>query len=174
MTDVDIELHRLREMHPRLPSDLALLMIERAALALERNGHLSGVNLAWEFEQADFDGTMSWPEAGARSRDQHDEHRITEDGAETIALILAHWHQESRVVRRLQRGEHADWLLESFAEGRRALLALEISGVDRGSIAARVASKLIQVSRCDGVDQRWVGVVGFEAPTATLRSTRES
>ncbi|MGA2593150.1 MAG: hypothetical protein ABSH32_24815 [Bryobacteraceae bacterium] len=34
---VEIDLAQLREMHTRLPTDLALVMVGRAALALERN-----------------------------------------------------------------------------------------------------------------------------------------
>jgi hypothetical protein len=48
------------------------------------------------------------------------------------------------------------------------VVALEISGVDRGSIVSRLSEKLAQVAKSTDVDQRWAGVVGFEAPTAAL------
>jgi len=47
---VDIDLAELREMHSRLPMDLALVMVARAALALERNAHTSGVRL-WTWNE---------------------------------------------------------------------------------------------------------------------------
>jgi hypothetical protein len=48
---------------------------------------------------------------------------------------------------------------------------LEVSGVDRGSIAARLSQKLAQVAMSEDVDGRWAGVVGFEEPTMGMRST---
>jgi hypothetical protein len=72
----------------------------------------------------------------------------------------------------MQREEHADWLLEELREGDREVIALEVSGVDRGDIKARLAEKLDQVTRVEDVDQRWAGVVGFERPMASLRATK--
>jgi hypothetical protein len=54
----------------------------------------------------------------------------------------------------------------------RQVVALEVSGVDRGEIKARLTSKLDQVARAEDVDQRWAGVVGFEKPTAALQATK--
>jgi hypothetical protein len=169
---VKIELVKRREMHPKLPADLALVMVERAGLALQRNGHTSGLAVSWEWEQDAFDGVFSWPQVEMSTMDQHDENRITEDGAEAVVLVLSHQHEGWRVIRRMQREEHADWLLEHRDGASRQLVALEISGVDRGSIGGRVTQKLSQVAKSTDVDQQWAGVVGFEMPTATLRCTR--
>ena len=155
-------------MHPRLPTDLALLMVGRAALALERNAHAQGVRLSLDLERVLSSGMLSWPGADLSKIDQHDHNRITEDGAEAVALALAHRHRAWRVIRRMQREEHADWLLEDAREGVRQVVALEISGVDRGSILARLSEKLAQVAKSTDVDQRWAGVVGFEEPIAAL------
>jgi hypothetical protein len=43
---VDIDLNQLREMHGNLSPAQALIMVERAAFALERNAHKSGVRLS--------------------------------------------------------------------------------------------------------------------------------
>jgi len=168
---VDIDLGELREMHSRLPADLALVMVERSALALERNAHTPGVRLSLDLDRVLSSGTLSWPAADLSKIDQHDHNRITEDGAEAVALALAHRHRAWRVIRRMQREEHADWLLEDAREGRRQVVALEISGVDRGSIVARLSEKVAQVAQSRDVDQRWAGVVGFEEPTAALHFT---
>ena len=158
-------------MHSRLPADLALVMVERSALALERNAHTPGVRLSLDLDRVLSSGTLSWPAADLSKIDQHDHNRITEDGAEAVALALAHRHRAWRVIRRMQREEHADWLLEDAREGRRQVVALEISGVDRGSIVARLSEKVAQVAQSRDVDQRWAGVVGFEEPTAALHFT---
>jgi hypothetical protein len=72
----------------------------------------------------------------------------------------------------MQREEHADWLLEHEDAERRSLIALEVSGVDRGRIANRLRDKLAQVKEAVDVDQRWTGGVGFQKPAAALRSTQ--
>lgn len=159
-------------MHARLPTDLALVMVGRAALALERNDHASGVRVSLDLERVVSNGMLSWPGADLSKMNQHDHNRITEDGAEAVALAVAHRHRAWRVIRRMQREEHADWLLEDAQEGKRQVVALEVSGVDRGSIVARIAEKLAQVAKSIDVDQRWAGVVGFEEPVAALRFTK--
>lgn len=171
---MDIDLNQLREMHPRLPSDLAVFMVARAAFALERNGHASGVRVSLDLERILSNGLLSWPGADLNKIDQHDHNRITEDGAEGVALALGYLHRAWRVIRRMQREEHADWLLEDDRGGKRRVVALEVSGVDKGRIAARVSEKLTQVSKCTDVNQRWAGVVGFGEPTAALRFTKRT
>jgi hypothetical protein len=171
LQDVEIDIERLREMHPRLSAHNAPLLVKRAALALERNGHTSGVCVSWNLEDAVVNDVFLWPKTDLSEIDGHDQHRITEDGAEAVALALAHNHKGWRVLRRMQRDEYGDWLLEHGDEKRPELVALEISGVGRGSIRTRVSRKLEQVAKSRHVHQRWVGVVGFEKPTATFRST---
>lgn len=169
---MEINLTKLREMHPRLPEDLALLITVRAALGLQRNGHESPVEIGLDLERVASQGSLAWLGSDLAELGQHDHNRVTEDGAEAVALVLAHQHRGWRVVRRLQREEHADWLLEQSGEGTSQMVALEVSGVDRGSIAARLTEKLSQVARSADVDQRWAGVVGFEKPLACLCSTK--
>jgi hypothetical protein len=169
---MNLNLAELREMHPQLPEDLALILLDRAGLGLQRNGHASPVGISLEIERAAIRGLLAWAASELGTMDQHDYDRVTEDGAEAVALALAHRNRGWRVVRRLQREEHADWLLEETGEAATQLVALEVSGVDRGSLAARIAKKLAQVSRSVDVDQRWAAVVGFEEPSATLRSTK--
>jgi hypothetical protein len=169
---MEIDLAELRDMHPRLPEDLVLLMTIRAALGLQRNGHGSPVAISLDLEPVAASGMLGWPGTELANLDQHDHNRVTEDGAEAVALALAHRDRGWRVVRRMQREEHADWLLEQQrGDEVRQIVALEVSGVDRGNIAARLADKLAQVALAEDVDQRWAGVLGFEEPAAALRST---
>lgn len=169
---MDVDLAKLREMHVRLPTDLALVLVGRAALALERNDHASGAQVSLDFDRIVSNESLTWPTADLGRIDQHDDNRITEDGAEAVILAMAHRHRAWCVVRRMQREEHADWLLEDTVGSGRQVIALEVSGVDRGSIRARLTKKLTQVAKSVDVDQRWAGVVGFEKPTATLRSSK--
>lgn len=144
-------------------------MVERAAFALERNSHQPGVRVSLDLEDVLSIGLLSWPGADMSQIEQHDRHRVTEDGAEAVALVLAYQHRALRIIRRIQRGGRADWLL---ADARGETVALEVSGVDRGGTAARLSEKLQQVGRSPDVDQRWASVVGFEKPNAALRSIR--
>jgi hypothetical protein len=169
---MEIDLANLREMHKRLPADIAFTLVQRASLALQRNGHLPGAQLFLDFDRKTTDGLLSWQKVDPRDIAQHDHNRITEDGAEAVALAVAHRHREWRVVRRLQREEHADWLLEAVQEGKRQTIAMEVSGVARGAITARLVEKRKQVALCVDVDQRCAGVVGFQEPTAALHTTK--
>lgn len=167
-----IDLKKLREMHPNLPGDVAVAMLVRAALALQRNGHATGAGVTLQLERAASQGSLSWNHADMTTVELHDYNRITEDGAEAVALAVMHKHLEWRIVRRMQREEYADWLLERAAETGREVAALEVSGVDRGSIAARLTEKLTQVAKSIDVDQRWAGIVGFERPIAAIESKK--
>lgn len=167
-----LDLSRLCEMHPRLPGDLAAIMVVRAALGLQRNKHADGVNLHMAIENAVSGCPLTWPVADLAHAKQHDHNRITEDGAEAIALAVAHETNTWRVVRRMQREERADWLLEHESDGKRKLVAFEVSGVDRGSIVLRMREKLAQVAQSSDVDHRCAGVVGFERPEAALKSAK--
>ena len=169
---MEIDLSLLREMHARLPNDLVLVMVGRAALALGRNNHSSGVAFSIDLDKTITNCKLSWLNAELGDMVQHDYNRVTEDGAEAIALAVAHRHRGWQVIRRMQREEHADWLLEDVGENGRQVVALEVSGVDRGSIAARLSQKLIQVAKSLDVDQRVAGVVGFEEPTTALHSVK--
>lgn len=167
-----IDLAYLRDMHPRLPGDMAGLMVVRAALGLQRNKHSSGANLQMDIESMGLSCTLIWPAADLGTAEQHDYKRITEDGAEAIALAVAHETKAWGVVRRMQQGEHADWLLEHRDNGVRKLVALEVSGTDKRSITGPLHEKLTQVARSIDVNQRCAGIVGFKQPKATLQSVK--
>jgi hypothetical protein len=159
-------------MHPRLPGDLAIIMTLRAALGLQRNKHSAGVNLHMAIENAASGCALMWTVADLAVAKQHDHNRITEDGAEAIALAVAHKTKAWRVVRRMQREERADWLLEHDSDGKRRLIAFEVSGVDRGSVLVRMREKLAQVAKSSDVDHQCAGVVGFERPEASLKTVK--
>ncbi|NOY25306.1 MAG: hypothetical protein GXP62_05485 [Oligoflexia bacterium] len=102
--------------------------------------------------------------------DQHDDKRITEDGAEAVALALAYQARGFTVLRRMMQGEHSDWQLECGEGPNRQIVALEVSGTDHGSVPSRMTEKLAQVAKSIDVDQRWACVVGFARPQAALHS----
>lgn len=165
-----IDLGSLCLMHPRLPPDMAAVMVLRAALGLQRNRHASGARVDLEIERVRMEGVLRWPLADLNALAQHDAKRVTEDGAEAIALAFAHQLCTWNVVRRMQQEEHGDWLLEHSDRGTRRLVAFEVSGTDRALDARLMKEKLQQVARSEDVDRRCAGIVGFRRPEAALLS----
>lgn len=167
-----IDLADLCDMHPRLPVDMAVVLVLRAALGLQRNNHSLGAKLQVAIESVGLCYVLTWPPADLGTAEQHDFRRITEDGAEAVALAVAQKTRAWRVVRRMQREEYADWLLEYQDKGARKLVAFEVGGTDHGSIANCLREELAQVAKSTDVDQRWAGVVGFKQPQAALQSVK--
>lgn len=163
-----LDLAELRTMHPRLPAEVAAILVTRGALALVREGHESPQELDTEVERLTQNATLCWPMADSGELPQHSPNHITEYGAEAVALAVVSQVQGWKVLRRMDE-EHADWLLERGTE----TLGLEVSGVARGAIESRLAEKLVQVSRAQDVDLRSACVVGFEQPRAIVRSLAE-
>jgi len=167
-----IDLSCLCQMYPQLPGDMVVIMVIRAALGLQRNGHSPGADLQMSIERVVSRCALLWPAADLATAEQHDYNRITEDGAEAIALAVAHKTMAWRLVRRIQQEGHGDWLLEHQHKGMRKLVAFEVSGVDTGSIRGRLREKLAQVAKTVDVDERWAGVIGFQRPEAALQSVK--
>lgn len=117
-------------------------------------------------------GRLVWAEIQRPSDEVYDGHRLTEDGAEGIALAVVHALFGWTVRRRLQRGESGDWLLFD-EEGR--YLVLEVSGVsDRGEGRRRLKDKLLQVSRCVIPAFKAACVVEFAGPLLRLGEVGQS
>lgn len=160
-----LDLTELKRMHPLLPASTALEYAHRAAMGLERHGHRPGQALGGSVLEQALAARLEWLPADLGAAKQLDRDRVTEDAAEGVSLALVSAACGWTVRRRLQRGEHADWLLAGSASER---IAIEISGVDRGDERLRVAEKRVQVGRCLGVDQRVACVVQLETPRATV------
>jgi hypothetical protein len=104
--------------------------------------------------------------------EQLDRHRVTEDGAEALALALVHAARGWVVRRRLQRGDFADWLL--VEPSRTHLVALEISGTDDTDDTQRMVDELEQVAKSSAGSQRAACVVRFLDPRVALQLVPEA
>ncbi len=160
-----MNLDELRALHPALhfcPIDYAA----SAALALQIAGHDSGVDLNVNGGEKE---TLEWgarPVHGAA----WDPVRLSEDGAEGIALRWVHHDGAWTVSRRMRRGEHADWLLR-FGESYRAM---EVSGTTASVEArSRLSKKLAQVQRCQLPVERMAVVVSFQEPALSAEVVEE-
>jgi hypothetical protein len=89
-----------------------------------------------------------------------------------VALALVHASRSWTVLRRLQREEHADWLLRETTTRR--LVAIEVSGTDEGDGDARLSAKLAQVAQSTAARKRAACVVGFLEPRIAIAIVPEA
>lgn len=165
--DVKLDLMELKRMHPLLPAVTAAEYAHRAALGLDRSGHEPGVRMETRFDRTEQTAAIHWLRSNPRDANQLDRHRITEDAAEAIALALVYEARGWEVRRRLQRGEHADWLLRS---PEAQTVALEVSGIGDGDDPGRLGDKLKQVARAKLAQHRAACVVELPAPRTTIQT----
>ena len=156
-----LALHDICSMHPKLlghPTDYSRF----GALALQRAGHDSPVEAGIDHDGEETVAEIAWLPQNLTSLVVLDGNRITEDGAEAVALVYVNCNAGWVVKRRLRRGESADWLLRN--DGR--WLALEVSGTAGGDAFARLEDKKRQVARCSlATEERLAVVVAFDRPS---------
>lgn len=139
-----LDLDALHARHVRLHPDHAADLALHAAVALQRETHAVGVSLDAHVFRVAAGPTLHWRPRSNDAGEMLDANRVTELGAEAVALALVHETQGWIARRRLQRGDSADWLLEDES-GK--LVALEVSGTVVGDAQARLAEKLLQGNR---------------------------
>jgi hypothetical protein len=152
-------------MHPKLrgyPTDLPRL----GALALQRAGHPLPVLAGISHGGREGTAEIEWLVQELALLEVLDRNRVTEDGAEAVALAYAKVSAGWLVKRRLQRRERADWLLHN----EEAWLALEVSGTAEGDPAARLREKIEQVAQCSLPAERLAIVVAFDKPSIVADS----
>jgi hypothetical protein len=153
-------IHRVLRGHP---VDLSRC----GGLALQRARHTSPVDADLSEDGIVGAAQIEWLLQDPRAFEALDEHRVTEDGAEAIALSYANAKAGWIVKRRLQRGERADWLLNKNSEG---WLALEVSGTTLANPQFRLEEKKRQVALCSLPVDRLAVVVSFEKPSILVAS----
>lgn len=154
-----LALQDLCSKHPVLrghPTDLA----KCGGLALQRSGHASPVVARVDHDGVAATAEIEWLSQGMSVLEVLDSNRVTEDGAEAVAIAYANSKAGWVVKRRLQRGEFADWLLRSEA----GWLALEVSGTISGEPLARLEQEKRQIARCALPAGRLAVVVAFDRP----------
>jgi hypothetical protein len=109
--------------------------------------HRPGVRLTGQTPEGNIDEELRWRERAAEVAAHEDINRVTEEGAEAIALFLACSNGSLKVERRLQSrlAEGADWLLRDRSTGRRVVL--EVGGTDEQDLAALLERKIAQARR---------------------------
>jgi len=152
-----------------LKLESARVLAFRAALALQRR-HRSGVVLSYDIGGNLSEQELRWTEQAPDAELHEDFKRVTEEGAEAIALALANHGKGWRVRRRLQSSakDGADWLLTDSANNTRVIL--EVSGTDEGSLGSALKAKIRQAQDSVWADQcnPAACVVRFKDPRASF------
>jgi hypothetical protein len=154
-----LALDELFSIHSALrghPTDFS----KSGGLALQRSGHTSPVPVELDDDGLKASAEIEWLSQTLALLDVLDNNRLTEDGAEAVAITYANSKAGWVVKRRLQRGEFADWLLRNET----GWLALEVSGTIAGDAFARLKEEQRQVARCSLPAERLDIVVMFDAP----------
>jgi len=159
-----IDLGELRSHHPGLADAIAEAMSHHAAIALQRR-HRPGVEFSMSINGESIREPLTWRATAETDALMVDTRRATEEGAECIALALVGRFRQWRIVRRLQPGESADWLLANEAG---EWIVLEISGIDDGPFNVRVRQKRAQAALASARGLPAVSVVRFLDPRAML------
>ena len=157
-----------------VPEDNATPLVHRAAVALERR-HSPGVHITGTVADAVFDEELHWRPRAPAAATYEDINRVTEEGAEAIALALASSKCAWRVQRRLQArlSEGADWLMTDTLSG--ATIVLEIGGTDEHDIEALLDRKIAQARRSP-FSERGIPaacVIRFREPTVRMQIDHE-
>jgi hypothetical protein len=153
-------LHHLCSMHPKLrrdPVDLSRF----GALAMQRAGHKCPATAAVIHDGLETVAGIEWLAEDLSVLDGLDYNRVTELGAEAVALTYVNAKAGWVMKRRLQRGDHADWLMEN-EDGS---MAVEVSGTVAGDPLGRLGEKKRQVAECSLPVYRLAVFVGFERPS---------
>lgn len=136
-----IDLDDVASLCPGLRVETGEPLVFRAVMALQRR-HKTGVELLGTVRGNDLREALTWKKRPAALAPFEDFNRVTEEGAEIIALALAGQRCGWTVKRRLQstRAEGADWLMKSGADK----VILEVGGTDKADLKARYGQKITQ------------------------------
>lgn len=139
----------------------------KAAAGLHLAGRQIGDRLSVELDGAHWECALGWSDEPPENYASLERKRITETGAEAIALAVVFEAKGWQAKRRMDEGEFADWLLTDRANGR--CVALEVSGCATTN-RYRLRRKLSQVTKCEAsdADVKAAFVVEFGACRAAL------
>jgi hypothetical protein len=135
-------------------------LVKFGALALQRAGHASPVRTETYHDGIEAPAEIEWLSQDLTRLEMLDSNRVTEYGAEAVALTYANSKAGWVVKRRLQPWESADWLMQNEV----GWLAMEVSGTIEGDPVARLKQKKHQVGRCSLAAYRMAIVVAFDRP----------
>lgn len=137
----------IAERHPGISQDGAGSLTEAARVALARH-NTSPTSVGVIDGQTEDGLELEWMAPDDRSRAfWSDGARATEWAAEAVAIVAVEALRGLVVVSRAARGSHVDYFIGAPGDGLQNARGLEVAGIDRGSLAALLASKRDQARR---------------------------
>jgi hypothetical protein len=165
-----IDLDDVATLCPGLRVETGEPLAFRAIIALQRR-HNDGVSLVGIVRGDAIRETLRWQKRPAALALFEDFNRVTEEGAEILALALAGQRCGWTVKRRLQssRREGADWLMTSGTDA----IILEVGGTDNDDLNARHGRKITQAQKASWPKRtvRAACVVSFVEPRVLFWSS---
>lgn len=155
--------------HPGLTSAIAASNLEAASVCLDRH-HVPRSDFELDANDQASTAMVDWSKPSARAKAAWaNETDTTEAGACTLVLAAVELTEGLVAVSRAETLTGADYYVAPKETGLQDLEAckrLEVSGVDRGDIAAigqRLKAKLVQAAKGSSDLPAIAGVAGFKA-----------
>jgi hypothetical protein len=145
--ELTLDHEALPERHPALSPGVALAGVEACEVSLVRRhepptttivedaGNAAEIRLIWELPSESV--RHAW----------RDHAQATEKGAEILAILCVETRRGLVAVERALRGSRVDYYLAEPGAGIEAAAALEVGGIDDGSIKHLLGQKCLQASR---------------------------
>lgn len=168
MTPAHLPLADMSERHPGLTQSVAECYFEAARVCLDRH-HTSPAEFTVQNGTEKSRALVEWEITDARTRGAWaNEIDATEMGAYACALATAELIQGLVAIRRAETRTGADYYIgpaDQTFEDLEGCLRLEVSGIDRGTVAAvarRLQQKIEQAAAGNSNLPAMAGVVGFQ------------
>jgi hypothetical protein len=170
----------LHERHPGLSERLAGAYCEAARVCLDRH-HEPPTRFDVKVDGESGKHLVEWTPADARARKAHgNEIEATEMGAYAVALVCLAYRMHLVAIGRPPHGDGFDWYVAPLGHefddagvpnyDAPEVMALEVSGVDRGPVGARVEAKKDQIRRGRRAERGVAAVVGFERSVVQMET----
>jgi hypothetical protein len=180
LTDPTLPIHDLAARHLGLTDAVASYYTEAARVCLDRH-HASPVGVQIDNAGTGVSATVDWVPTDERTRNAHaNEIDATEAGAYACVLAAVELLMRMVAIHRAETATGADYYIaptDSMGADLEEALRLEVSGIDKGSLAAvtrRLNVKLEQAAKGASNLPALAGVVGFRARLIMLRHVPRS
>ncbi len=175
MAQTRLPLENLSDRHPGLTRPLADSYCEAARVCLDRH-HISPVDVHIDNAGTEIEARAEWLPTSVQMRGAWaNETDTTEAGAYGVVLAAIEISHSLVAVRRAETRTGADYYVGppgSSSDDLEDAIRLEISGIDKGSVAAvfeRLRAKVVQASRGSSNLPALAGVVAFRAKIIALQ-----
>jgi hypothetical protein len=164
----NLDLSLLSGGFPQIEASYCAALGSAAAVALEEEGHSSGVRMTINGDYSDQLAVLWTPVTDQARNTYADPDEATEFGACAIAFLLCRELLDFTIIQRSRRGTGFDyWIGQDGDLPFQNQARLEVSGIRKGTegqISRRVRQKISQTTPSSGTFPAIVIVVEFSSP----------